>query len=241
MPLDRGSSVSVKKKRVVVLDDDRDVAEVIQTILLDEGFAVSCLYGPDYEGVATAVRDLAPDCVILDGAGSHETDPWVVARSLAMLKPAIPTVMLSGSETNREEAILGESDRAKESAIAAVVPKPFDIDRLVLAVSNAMGAAAPSDVSRKSATADTERLLERLRAAGAHDLRTSTLGREWVTFRATPDGDLFKVYRWQTAGAFFIGRYAANGARLEPLSQISDTEAAAAYCERLIEYEREGR
>jgi len=163
--------VSTKQKRVVVLDDDRDVAEVIQTILLDEGFAVSCLYGPDYEGVATAVKDLAPDCVILDGAGSHETDPWVVARSLAMLKPAIPTVMLSGSETNREEAILGESDRAKQSAIAAVVPKPFDIDRLVLAVRNAMGAAAPSDVSRKAATADTERLLERLRAAGAHDLR----------------------------------------------------------------------
>src|SRR6185436_2699176 len=123
--------------------------------------------------------------------------------------------MLSGSETNREEAILGESDRAKQSAIAAVVPKPFDIDRLVLAVRNALAAAA-SDVSRKAATADTERLLERLRAAGAHDLRTSTLGREWVTFRATPDGDLFKVYRWQTAGAFFIGRYAANGARLEP-------------------------
>ena len=138
-PLDRVSRVSIKQKRVVVLDDDRDVAEVIQTILIDEGFAVSCLYGPDYEGVATAVKDLAPDCVILDGAGSHETDPWVVARSLAMLKPAIPTVMLSGSETNREEAILGESDRAKQSAIAAVVPKPFDIDRLVLAVRNALG------------------------------------------------------------------------------------------------------
>src|SRR4029078_12136764 len=108
------------------------------------------------------------------------------------------------------EAILGESDRAKQSAIVAVVPKPFDIDRLVLAVRNAVGAAGPSDVSRKAATANTELLLERLRAAGAHDLRTSTLGREWVTFRATPDGDLFKVYRWQTAGALFLCRCAGD-------------------------------
>lgn len=226
------------KRRVVVLDDDRDVAEVIQTILLDEGFAVSCLYGPDFEMVGLAVKQLAPDCVILDGGGPRSADPWVVARALAVHMPAIPTVLLTGSSENREEAMLGESDRAKASAISAVLAKPFDIDRLVAAVRNAMGASAPSELSHKVATAETKRLLERLRVAGAYDLRTSSSGREWVTFRATPNGDLFKVYRWQAAGAYFIGRYSATGDQLQPLGQLYDTEAAIVYCERLIERER---
>ena len=74
------------KKRVVVLDDDRDVAEVIQTILIDEGFAVSCLYGPDAETVHLAVKELAPDCVILDGGGPKAADIWAVARSLGVCR-----------------------------------------------------------------------------------------------------------------------------------------------------------
>ena len=227
------------KKRVVVLDDDRDVAEIIQTILIDEGFAVSCLYGPDYEMVGLAMKQLSPDCVILDGGGPRSADPWDVARSLAVHMPAIPTVLLTGSATNREEALLGETDRAKASAISAALSKPFDIDQLVAAVRNAVGGAtAPSELSRKAATAETNRLLERLRAAGAHDVRTSSAGREWVTFRARPNGNLFKVYRWQTASAYFIGRYATDGQRLEPLGQLYDTEAAIVYCERLIERER---
>ena len=180
------------KKRVVVLDNDRDVAEVIQTILIDEGFAVSCLYGPDTETVQLAIGDLKPDCVILDGGGHPAADPWTVARFLAVHKPLIPTVLLTGSNENLEEAMLGESERARSSSVTATVSKPFDIDRLVTAVRNAMGATKPSPVSRKVATGETKRLIERLRTAGAHDIRTSDAGREWVTFRAKRDGDLVR-------------------------------------------------
>ena len=229
------------KKRVVVLDDDRDVAEVIQTILIDEGFAVSCLYGPDAETVQLAIKNLAPDCVILDGGGPKSANAWTIARFLAVHKPVIPTVLLTGDVSNREEAMLGQSDRSKASSVTATVPKPFDIDQLVSAVRNAMGATTPSDRSRKVATRETLQLMEGLRAAGADDLRTSDAGREWVTFRATPNGDLFKVYRWQTAGAYFIGRYNAKGDQLQPLAQMYDTDATIVYCKRLIEREREGK
>lgn len=229
-------------KRVVVLDDDRDVADVIQTILIDEGFAVSCLYGPDAETMQLAIKKLAPDCVILDGGGKKPADDvWTVARFLAEHQPVIPTVLLTGDQRNREEAMLGESERARSSSVTATVAKPFDIDRLVSAVRNAMGATTPSGLSRKVAIGETQRLLERLRAAGAHDLRISDAGREWVTFRAKPNGDLFKVYRWQAAGTYFIGRYAANGAQLQPLGQLYDTDATIVYCERLIERERAGK
>lgn len=220
------------------MDNDRDVAEVIQTILIDEGFAVSCLYGPSEETVKLAIKELAPDCVILDGGGPQAADPWTLARFLAVHKPAIPTVLLTGSNENREEALLGESERARTSSVTATLSKPFDIDRLVSAVRNAMGATTPSAVSRKVATAETKRLIERLRTAGAQDIRTSDAGREWVTFRAKRDGNLFKIYRWQTAGAYFVGRYGANGDQLQPLGQLYDADATIAYCERLIERER---
>ena len=228
------------KKRVVVLDDDRDIAEVIQTILIDEGFAVSCLYGPDAETVHLAVKELAPDCVILDGGGPKAADVWAIARSLAGHQPQIPTVLISGDVSNLEEAMLGVSERARSSSVTATVSKPFDIDRLVNAVRNAMGATKATGATRKVATRETQRLLEGLRGAGADDLRTSEVGREWVTFRAEPNGDLFKIYRWQTAGAYFIGRYNAKGDQLQPLAQLYDTDATIAYCQSLIERERAG-
>lgn len=230
--------MATSKKRVVVLDNDRDVAEVIQTILIDEGFTVSCLYGPDEETVKLAIKELAPDCVILDGGGPQAADPWTLAQFMAVHEPAIPTVLLTGSNENREEAMLGESERARTSSVTATVSKPFDIDRLVTAVRNAMGATTPSPSSRKVATAETTQLIEGLRSAGAHDIRTSNAGREWVTFHAKPNGDLFKIYRWQTAGAYFIGRYGAQGKQLKPLAQLYDTDATIVYCERLIEHAR---
>lgn len=221
-----------EKKRVVVLDDDHDVADIIQSVLLDEGFAVSCLYGPDDKTMERAVLDLSPDCVVVDGSGPPRSpDPWTVAITLARHTPPIPMVRLSGNAANLEEAMLGETERARTSAIAAIVSKPFDIDRLVAAVRNAMGASAATDVSRTTARADTSRLMERLRVAGAHELHTSEAGREWITFRAKPNGDLFKLYRWQSAGTYFIGRYTANGQRLEPPGELYDTEAVIVYCE----------
>ncbi|MEP6694136.1 MAG: hypothetical protein ABJB39_05790 [Chloroflexota bacterium] len=147
-------------------------------------------------------------------------------------------MLLSGRPSSRDEAMLRESERARSSAVSAVVAKPFDIDRLIAAVKNAMCTTAPSEASRQSAAADTDRLMQRLRGAGALDLQTSNAGREWVTFRAGPDGDLFKVYRWRSAGTYFIGRYAPSGERLLPLGELADADAAIVYCERLIEYER---
>ncbi len=227
------------KKRIVVLDDDHDVADIIQTVLLDEGFAVSCLYGPDDETMERAVLDLSPDCVIVDGSGPPRApDPWTVARSLAAHKPPIPTILLSGHARNRDEAMLGESERARASAFLAVVPKPFDVDQLVAAVRNALGASVSSDHSRDLANNETAAVMERLRAVGVQELRTSDTGREWITFRLKRHGDLFKLYRWHNAGIYFVGRYSPTGDRLEPLAELYDTEAAISYCERLIQHER---
>ncbi|HEV2251115.1 MAG TPA: response regulator [Candidatus Limnocylindria bacterium] len=224
-----------RAKRVVVVDDDRDTAELVQTILLDEGFAVSCLYLGDPAEVRAAIDRIEPDCVLLDGgdlrhvAATWETATWLVDRP----RP-IPTVLLTGHPPTRDEAVVDRSDRAKAARVVGVIAKPFDIDLLVAAVHNAVG--EPVRPSTDAEELDHQaQLLGRLRAAGAAELTGSELGRVWATFRAGDPASTFKVYRWRAAGAYFVGRYRSGGAQMEPLGQFTDLDALVAYCTRQIE------
>lgn len=228
--LDAMEPLTQRRKSVLVVDDDRDIAEVVQTILLDEGFKVSCLYEPTKNDVKAAIELIEPDCVLLDGGNPAAYGPsWDLARWLASRPRPIPAVMLTGHSADREEAMLNESDRARTAHVTAVIPKPFDIDHLITVVRNAVGDQVTVLVDR--AEADHEvRLLERLRAAGADELRGSKIGRVWATFRAGPDRSLYKVSRWRAADVYFVGRYSADGHQLEPLGQFGDLEALIAYC-----------
>jgi CheY-like chemotaxis protein len=133
-------SLSRTGKSVVVVDDDRDVAELVQTILIDDGFKVSCLYTPSQNDVKAAIDRIEPDCVLLDGGTPAAYGPsWDIAAWLALRSRPIPAVMLTGHLLDREEAIRNESKRAKSAHMAAVIPKPFDIDQLVTTVRHAVG------------------------------------------------------------------------------------------------------
>lgn len=223
-------SLSGSGKSVVVVDDDRDIAEVVQTILLDEGFKVSCLYEPSQNDVKAAIDRIEPDCVLLDGGNPAAYGPsWDIAAWLSSRSRPIPAVMLTAHTGDREEAILDESERAKRAHMAAVIPKPFDIDRLVTVVRNAVGEPVTPLTDREEADNETQ-LLQRLRAAGANELTGSKIGRVWATFRAGDDHTLYKIYRWRIAGVYFVGRYSAGGHQLEPLGQFDDLEALIAYC-----------
>ena len=217
-------------KSVLVVDDDRDIAEVVQTILLDEGFKVTCLYEPSRNDVKAAIDRIEPDCVLLDGGSPAFYGPsWDIAAWLASRPRPIPAVMLTGHRADREEAMLDESDRAKTAHIAAVIPKPFDIDRLVTAVRHAVGDEVTPITEREEADRQIK-LLARLRAAGADELSGSKIGRVWATFRAGADRSLYKIYRWRVADVYFVGRYSADGSQMEPLGQFEDLEALMAYC-----------
>ena len=218
------------RKTVVVVDDDRDIAEVVQTVLLDEGFNVTCLFDPTKQEVMAAIERIEPDCVLLDGGAPAAYGPsWDIAAWLAKRARPIPAVMLSGHLADREEAMLDESDRAKAADLSAVIGKPFDIDQLVAAVRNAVGLPL-TEVTDQSEAAQHAELLDRLRAAGARELTSSAIGRTWATFRAGPDGSLHKIYRWRQADMYFVGRYSPDGGQLQPLGQFADLEALIVYC-----------
>ena len=220
---------SATAKRVVIVDDDRDIAEVVQAILIDEGFLVSCLYEPDAAALSEAIDRLQPHCVLLDGGGSASYGvAWDVAKWLSTRPHPIPTVMFTGHLAERDEALLDESERARSAHFAATIPKPFDIDRLVAVVRRALGEGV-----RQSDTVESSRLvglLQRIRDAGAEEVRVSSSGREWAMFRPRSGEPLYKVYRWRAADVYFVGRYAADGTQLEPLGQFYDLDALIAYC-----------
>lgn len=220
----------VSKKKIVVVDDDRDVAEIVQTILLDEGFAVSCLYLPSEPDLKRAIDRIEPDCVLLDGG--HPAGyglSWDIASWLASRERSIPAVLLTGHVADREEAVIGTSERAQSANVAGVIPKPFDIDHLIASVRHAVGEGPPGPTDNAEGARHSE-LLARLRDGGAKELRTSQIGREWATFQAGADNRLFKIYRWRAVDAYFIGSYTADGKQLQPIGQFSDFEALVAYC-----------
>jgi CheY-like chemotaxis protein len=53
--------------RVLVDDDDADIADLAEELLTDLGYIVTTLRDRDEESVRATVERLRPDCVLLDG------------------------------------------------------------------------------------------------------------------------------------------------------------------------------
>jgi DNA-binding NtrC family response regulator len=213
------------KMKILVIDDDRDITELVYAILVDEGFAVSVLNHVDGDAIRIAVNQLEPDCILLDGNSpseyglSWEHAAWITARD----RP-VPMIMFSGHTVDAQEAEAGASPRSHDVRFVSVLAKPFDIDDLLQQVANAVGRSVPFDESSVAEQQRTTALVTRLEAAGARDVRSSAR-REWVTFR-TENGALIQLYWWQRDGVYYVLRHAESGGKVETLGRFFDLETA---------------
>jgi CheY-like chemotaxis protein len=223
------SETGAEPLRVLVVDNDEDVSELVAAILGDEGYAVDTLGQADHSSVAAAVGRLEPDCILLDGAeGPDFGGSWTEAAYLSKRSRAVPTVMFTAHAHAVHEARERASGRARAAAFAAVVSKPFTLDELIDAVRTAAGRSRRFDRSGAADSHRTRELVEQLRATGATDIRTSER-REWATFTSPLDGRIYQLYWWQRLGVYIVGRY-DDDARLERVGQFlerSDAIAAA--------------
>lgn len=227
MPGQTQNSSPSPAPRVLVVDGDADIAEVVSAILGDEGYAVETLSAQDHPSIAAAVGIHEPDCILLDGSGpSGFGDSWTEAAYLAARRRAVPTIMFSAHADAVAEANEGTSDRATAARFAAVVAKPFSVDALLDAVAEAVGRSEPFDHSPAGEHARTDELVSRLCAAGATDVRAGNR-REWATFGSVHDEHIYQLYWWQRLGLYIVGRYDAD-ARLETLGRYFELEAAIA-------------
>lgn len=218
--------------KVLIVDNDRDISDLLRALLTDEGYEVTGLLEHEQDGVAAAVGRVEPDCAILDGEsgiGGEYGVSWAEAAALQARGRKVPVIMFTADAPASDEAQAGESDRSRAAHLSAVLRKPFDLDELVDAVAKATGESVPFD---RSAPADLERnhlLVVRLRAIGAHDIRSSTR-REWVTFRA-PDASVFQLYWWQAGGCYLVGAYLGDGRHMESIGLFYDVDGAVACAE----------
>ncbi len=211
--------------RVLVADNDRNISELVQAILTDEGYEVAIVHETDHASITAAVGKAEPDCILLDGAdGLDYGGSWSEASYLSSRRRAVPTVMFSGHSAAVREAQEAASDRARSARFAAVIGKPVSMDALLEAVATATGRSVRFEHTEAAERARTDELIEALRAAGATDVRTSSR-REWATFTSPSDNRIYQLYWWQRLGHYLVGRY-DDEARLELIGHYLERNQA---------------
>ncbi len=197
------------KPVVLCVDDDQDIAEVVEAILTDEGYEVSCLYTLDDDALRRAVGRLEPDCVLLDGLNGAEYGSWESAAWLEQRARSVPVVMFTAHRRDSREAQEARTNRAQRADFAAVLLKPFHIDELLSAVATAVGQSLPFGRDVAAEEARTTALVAGLRARGATDIKPSK-SREWASFRDAGNR-LWQINWWQSRGVYQLGCYGKDG------------------------------
>lgn len=106
---------------VLVVDDDRDLAAAIETILTTYGYQAEVAH--DGRQALAAVAARMPALIILDMLMPN-MDGWEFARELdARYGRAAPIVVASAGDNARQ--------RAAEISAVGVLPKPFELQQLL--------------------------------------------------------------------------------------------------------------
>lgn len=216
-------------RSILVIDDDEDIGEVISVILGQEGYNVRALAETSLDAVRTAIAQLEPDLILMDGAGRSEYgEGWIEAAWVRKRRRRIPVIMLTGHAKDAHEAEGRESKRAQAAGFAAVLLKPFDLDNLLDTVSRTVS-DEPFNRGDASEQARTASLVGKLRSVGAADVRASTL-REWATFALPPDERVYQLFWLQSKGQYLLGAYSADGVfeRLGTFWELGEALAACA-------------
>ena len=136
-------------RRVLIVDDDSDIANLVDEVLSEDGYAVTILRDARIEAIQDVVAQLEPDCMLLDGGvGSGYGASWESAALMAARLPAVPVIMFTAHAGASAEAMENTSERSQAAGFAAVLPKPFNLTELLRAVEVAVGESHRSDQPR---------------------------------------------------------------------------------------------
>ena len=135
-----GSSPAPSQGSVLIVDDDRDIADFIQEALAEEGFEVSVLRNCRSDELRAAVDAIEPDCVLLDGGeGSAYGTSWDDAAWLATRPRPVAVIMFTAHGGAIREAQDQISRRSQAARFVSILTKPFELEDLILQVQTAMG------------------------------------------------------------------------------------------------------
>lgn len=127
-----------EKKKILIVEDERDIVKALMIRLQDRGYSVITAFDA-LQGFSVALKE-KPDLIILDirmPAGSGFSVAEKLKRST--LTWTIPIIILTGSSEKDSEA------KAKELGIQFYIKKPYDPEELLSAVKQALG-TGPSEL-----------------------------------------------------------------------------------------------
>jgi DNA-binding response OmpR family regulator len=116
-------------QRIMVVDDSKEILELIQMILTEEGYE-TILYSFGMHDLIE-VKRIQPDLIILDYLIGEEGAGWDLLQKLKLDRDTAPTPVLVCSAAVKQ---LREMESWLNEKGVGVVFKPFDIDDLLLAV-----------------------------------------------------------------------------------------------------------
>jgi DNA-binding response OmpR family regulator len=112
-------------QRILIVEDQADVAELIEVVLKGEGYTVAV--APDGAQGLMLARDWNPDLILMDVMLPGVDGGALIARLRDEAGTSdIPIVAMSASSTLRE--------RTEELEADALLSKPFDVDALLVQV-----------------------------------------------------------------------------------------------------------
>ena len=141
LPTSRPASFArAGQRHVLAINNDQAVLALFRDLLEEEGYRVSTQAYADKD--LASIKALAPDLIVLDYMWPGEDAGWALLQMLRMDRDtaAIPIVLCTGAK--REVEAL---DGHLQDMGVRVVLKPFNIDHLVDAIAEALG--APSSAS----------------------------------------------------------------------------------------------
>lgn len=152
--------------RILVINDTQEILEIFREILEDEGYEV-VLYSFAISDMREIER-IKPDLIIADYLFGGERTGWQLLQKLKMRRATakIPVVVCTAATIQ-----VREIEGYLEAHGIALVPKPFDIDDLLLAVRR--GLEAPKHAAGLMAQPDDE---QNAKGAGKRTTRTTQDG-----------------------------------------------------------------
>jgi len=122
--------VSIRRPRVLIVEDDPDLLVVLRVNLTAVG--LDPILAGDGRTAISRIQAERPDAVVLD-VMLPGIDGWSVLEDLHTMGDPVPIVVCSAKKNAEDMA------RARALGASGYVVKPFDIDRLLDAVLEAVG------------------------------------------------------------------------------------------------------
>jgi len=142
----------MKKKTVLVIDDEQIVLDSVSAMLTDEGYEVDTTLN-SREGLDWAIERRYD--VLLTDIRMPDIGGLRVLRDVKRVKPSLPVLIISGYATVKLAV------QATKLGAADIIEKPFEPEELLKALSSALGSVQDVDEQSLIHKEEISKVLER--------------------------------------------------------------------------------